>query len=142
MPLRWQCPEAIVTRTYTAKSDVFSYGVCLWEIYAEGAVPYAGMTSEAAFQAVKAGHRLSRPSASTSDVIVTLIRDCMAARVQHRPSMTDVHHRLAQHMRDLGAEPAATASAAESCLARGATRQVIAWPSSSVEMDEHEESAL
>lgn len=78
MPLRWQCPEAIVTRTYTAKSDVFSFHVCLWEIYAEGAMPYAGMTSEAAFQAVKVGHRLSRPSVSTPDAIVTLI-----------PSMTD-----------------------------------------------------
>lgn len=127
MPLRWQCPESVATRTYTAKSDVFSFGVCLWEIYAEGAVPYAGMTSEAAFHAVRAGQRLPRPAASSPEAVVGLIRECMVSQVQQRPSMAEVHSRLAQHMTSVGAavlpsaQPVAYAKTIAWPTARGAT---------------------
>lgn len=140
MPLRWQCPQAVATRTYTAKSDVFSFGVTLWEIYAEGALPYAEMTSEAAFRAVTAGHRLPRPSADAPEVIVGLIRDCMGGQVQRRPPMAETNHRLAQHMRSLGAEPLPTATS----TGKAPAAQSIAWPSSDVLLVEgdSEESAL
>ena len=136
MPLRWQCPQSVATRTYTAKSDVFSFGVLLWEIYAQGALPYGDMTTEAAFRAVAAGHRLPRPSVDTSEAVVGLVRDCMHGQVQRRPPMAEVCFRLAKHLRDLGAEPLPTATS----TGLASTAQNIAWPADSV--SDNEESAL
>lgn len=41
---RWLAPETIKSAIYTTKSDVFSYGILLWEIFTNGAEPYCGMT--------------------------------------------------------------------------------------------------
>jgi hypothetical protein len=122
---------------------VFSFGVCLWEIYAEGAVPYAEMTSEEAFKAVTAGHRLPRPSVTIPECIVSLIRECMASLVQRRPTMAEVHSRLGRHLRDLGAEPLTTAQAREPLAEGHVVLRPIAWPGQCMlEDEESEESAL
>lgn len=45
VPLKWTAPESMVTYQYTPKTDVFSFGVLLWEIFSDGEEPYKGMTS-------------------------------------------------------------------------------------------------
>ena len=42
VPIRWQAIECLQTEDFTLKSDVWSYGVVLWEVYTYGASPYAG----------------------------------------------------------------------------------------------------
>lgn len=94
MPIRWQCPIAIATRTYTAKSDVYSMGVLLWEIYSGGATPYAELAAGEIMAAVRAGHRLARPTASTEEGVVALIRACTQMDVPRRPAMAEVLQRI------------------------------------------------
>ena len=94
VPIRWQCPEAVTTRVYTTKSDVYSYGVLLYEIFSGGATPHATVSTDQVLRAVQAGQRLPRPRADTTEDVVTLIRDCTQMDVARRPSMAHVHRRL------------------------------------------------
>ena len=94
MPIRWQCPVAVSGRSYTAKSDVYSFGVLVWEIFSGGGTPFAELTATEVLAAVRAGHRLTRPSPTTSETVVALIRQCTTMEVNARPSMVEVQHRL------------------------------------------------
>ena len=94
MPLRWQCPEAIATRVYTAKSDVYSYGVLLYEIYSGGATPFGQLRSVEVLRAVKAGEVLARPAPDTPDDMMALMRLCTRLAVGARPSMATVYAKL------------------------------------------------
>lgn len=62
LPLRWACPTAIRLQRWSAKSDVWSFGVLVWETFALGAVPYAERTAHEALQFASQGGRLQRPS--------------------------------------------------------------------------------
>jgi len=55
-------PESITERVYSTASDVWSYGVLLWEIFTMAEKPYADMTAEGAIGAVLRGYRLPRPA--------------------------------------------------------------------------------
>lgn len=94
MPIRWQCPEAITTRVYTAKSDVYSYGVLAYEVFSGGATPFGQLRSLDVVAAVKAGELLGRPRADTPDDIVRLMRLCTKLSVGERPSMASIHAQL------------------------------------------------
>ena len=61
VPVKWMAPESITERVYSTASDVWSYGVLLWEIFTLAEKPYADMTAEGAVSAVLRGYRLPRP---------------------------------------------------------------------------------
>lgn len=44
VPIRWLAPETLRTAMYTQKTDVYSYGIMCWEIFANGQEPYPGFT--------------------------------------------------------------------------------------------------
>lgn len=44
LPIRWLAPEILTQASYSAKSDVFSFGILLWEVYSDGVDPYPGMS--------------------------------------------------------------------------------------------------
>ncbi|WKX92416.1 hypothetical protein Q1695_010442 [Nippostrongylus brasiliensis] len=46
LPIRWQAPEVLRTRIYTAKCDVYSYGILVWEIFNDGETPYKGIDNK------------------------------------------------------------------------------------------------
>ncbi|KAJ8034984.1 Tyrosine kinase receptor Cad96Ca [Holothuria leucospilota] len=61
VPVRWMAPESLVQNTYTTKSDVWSYGIVLWEIVTLGSHPYPGMGFKDVVDAVQKGERLPQP---------------------------------------------------------------------------------
>ena len=93
MPIRWQCPSAMATRVYSTKSDVYSYGVLLYEIFSGGGVPFGTLTTTEVIPAVRAGQRLPRPRVDTPEGIIALIRECTLLDVAQRPSMRAVYTR-------------------------------------------------
>ncbi|XP_030290752.1 fibroblast growth factor receptor 1-A-like [Sparus aurata] len=85
LPVKWMAPEALFDRVYTHQSDVWSFGVLLWEIFTLGGSPYPGVPVEELFKLLKEGHRMEKPSACTQDLYL-MMRDCWHAVPSHRPT--------------------------------------------------------
>lgn len=64
LPIRWMSPESLIDGSSTTKSDVWSYGVVLWEISTYGDNPYSGKENEEVIQFVKNGGRLEMPESA------------------------------------------------------------------------------
>ena len=61
LPVRWTAPEIFQQRKFTHKSDVWSFGVTIWEIFRYGAVPYESLNNVQVLQAVTNGKHLDQP---------------------------------------------------------------------------------
>ncbi|KAJ8034934.1 Tyrosine kinase receptor Cad96Ca [Holothuria leucospilota] len=61
VPVRWLAPESLAQNIYTSKSDVWSFGIVMWEIITLGSHPYPGMSSRRVFEAIRNGYRLPQP---------------------------------------------------------------------------------
>ena len=64
LPIRWMSPESLIDGSSTSKSDVWSYGVVIWEMSTYGDNPYAGKENEDVIQFVKGGGKLELPANS------------------------------------------------------------------------------
>jgi tRNA A-37 threonylcarbamoyl transferase component Bud32 len=60
-PIKWTAPEAAFERKFTIKSDVWSYGILLYELITYGRIPYPGMTGHEVLQKLEQGYRTPRP---------------------------------------------------------------------------------
>ncbi|XP_061732185.1 fibroblast growth factor receptor 1b [Nerophis ophidion] len=85
LPVKWTAPEALFDRVYTHQSDVWSYGVLLWEIFTLGGSPYPGVPVENLFKLLKEGHRMEKPLECTHEIYV-MMRDCWHAVPSCRPT--------------------------------------------------------
>ncbi|MBZ3883225.1 Fibroblast growth factor receptor 3 [Sciurus carolinensis] len=85
LPVKWMAPEALFDRVYTHQSDVWSFGVLLWEIFTLGGSPYPGIPVEELFKLLKEGHRMDRPANCTHDLYM-IMRECWHAVPAQRPT--------------------------------------------------------
>uniref|UniRef100_A0A673C8B0 Fibroblast growth factor receptor n=1 Tax=Sphaeramia orbicularis TaxID=375764 RepID=A0A673C8B0_9TELE len=85
LPVKWMAPEALFDRIYTHQSDVWSFGVLLWEIFTLGGSPYPGVPVEELFKLLKEGHRMDKPSTCTHELYL-MMRDCWHAVPSQRPT--------------------------------------------------------
>ncbi|XP_042769670.1 muscle, skeletal receptor tyrosine-protein kinase isoform X2 [Panthera leo] len=96
IPIRWMPPESIFYNRYTTESDVWAYGVVLWEIFSYGLQPYYGMAHEEVIYYVRDGHILSRPEDCPLE-LYNLMRLCWSKLPADRPSFPSIH-RILQRM--------------------------------------------
>ncbi|XP_071451465.1 uncharacterized protein [Hetaerina americana] len=80
LPVRWMAPESLFRGIFTHKSDVWSFGVLLWEIITLGSTPYPGIGARDVMRRVRDGRRLERPSHVRPEIFR------VAARCWHRDS--------------------------------------------------------
>uniref|UniRef100_A0A673T0I8 Fibroblast growth factor receptor n=1 Tax=Suricata suricatta TaxID=37032 RepID=A0A673T0I8_SURSU len=85
LPVKWMAPEALFDRVYTHQSDVWSFGVLMWEIFTLGGSPYPGIPVEELFKLLKEGHRMDKP-ANCTDELYMMMRDCWHAVPSQRPT--------------------------------------------------------
>ncbi|KAE9417915.1 hypothetical protein Angca_003256 [Angiostrongylus cantonensis] len=93
IPLRWLSPEAIQDNTYSTKSDVWAYGIVLWEIVTLGGFPYPTVCDKDILQYLLDGNRLEKPL-SCSDEIYAVMNECWRLCVNDRPSFVCLCDRL------------------------------------------------
>ncbi|XP_038173511.1 fibroblast growth factor receptor 3-like isoform X6 [Arvicola amphibius] len=85
LPVKWMVPESLLDGVYTHQSDVWSFGVLLWEIFTLGGSPYPGIPAEELFKLLKAGYRMHKPADCPHDLYVVM-RDCWRAVPSRRPT--------------------------------------------------------
>ncbi|XP_058236844.1 fibroblast growth factor receptor 2 isoform X1 [Hemibagrus wyckioides] len=85
LPVKWMAPEALFDRVYTHQSDVWSFGVLMWEIFTLGGSPYPGIPVEELFKLLKEGHRMDKPTNCTNDLYM-MMKDCWHAISSQRPT--------------------------------------------------------
>uniref|UniRef100_G1MI32 receptor protein-tyrosine kinase n=1 Tax=Ailuropoda melanoleuca TaxID=9646 RepID=G1MI32_AILME len=96
IPIRWMPPESIFYNRYTTESDVWAYGVVLWEIFSYGLQPYYGMAHEEVIYYVRDGHILACPEDCPLE-LYNLMRLCWSQLPADRPSFPSIH-RILQRM--------------------------------------------
>ncbi|KAL6059466.1 Mast/stem cell growth factor receptor [Balamuthia mandrillaris] len=89
IPIRWTPPEYFHKRTFDKKSDVWSYGVLLWEIMNEGKTPYSTMRTEEVINAVVDGHVLTLDEDAPSVLKIVMDR-CFRYNPDERPTFKDI----------------------------------------------------
>uniref|UniRef100_A0A8C9X559 receptor protein-tyrosine kinase n=1 Tax=Sander lucioperca TaxID=283035 RepID=A0A8C9X559_SANLU len=90
LPLKWMSPESIFDKVFTTQSDVWSYGILLWEIFSLGASPYPGLHIDEEFcHRLKGGTRMRAPEYSTPEIYSTMLA-CWEASPSDRPTFTNL----------------------------------------------------
>ncbi|NXL75829.1 FLT3 kinase, partial [Leptocoma aspasia] len=88
LPVKWMAPESLFERTYTMKSDVWSYGILLWEIFSLGVNPYPGIQVDTNFyKLIRSGFKMDQPYYATKDVYC-MMQSCWALDSRKRPSFS------------------------------------------------------
>ncbi|XP_056369625.1 muscle, skeletal receptor tyrosine-protein kinase isoform X3 [Oenanthe melanoleuca] len=98
IPIRWMPPESIFYNRYTTESDVWAYGVVLWEIFSYGMQPYYGMAHEEVIYYVRDGNVLSCPDNCPLE-LYNLMRLCWSKLPADRPGFASIH-RILERMYD------------------------------------------
>jgi len=106
---KWASPEVIQHRKFSHKSDVWSFSVCLWEIFEFGKVPYQTMSNREALEAVLEGYRLEKPKSCPEEVYTLMLR-CWNDDPEQRPSFKEIFKSLTEILVLLGYKSSITTS--------------------------------
>ncbi|XP_017925031.1 tyrosine-protein kinase Fes/Fps isoform X1 [Manacus vitellinus] len=93
IPVKWTAPEALNYGRYSSESDVWSFGILLWEAFSLGAIPYANLSNQQTREAVEQGVRLDRPEQCPEEVY-QLMQRCWEYDPHKRPSFSTIHQDL------------------------------------------------
>lgn len=93
IPVRWMPLESILYNKYTVESDVWAFGVCLWEIFSFALQPYFGMTHEEVVKFLKDGNVLACPD-NTPRCVYDLMKQCWHQIPSDRPNFRVIYQTL------------------------------------------------
>ncbi|KAK7925860.1 hypothetical protein WMY93_008170 [Mugilogobius chulae] len=97
LPVRWMSPESLKDGVFTTMSDVWSFGVVLWEIATLAEQPYQGMSNEQVLRFVMEGGLLDKPD-NCPDMMFELMRMCWQYNPKMRPSFLEIISSIKEEM--------------------------------------------
>merc|ERR1739844_509075 len=89
LPIRWMAPESLYDNVYSTKSDVWSFGVLMWEVVTLGSVPYPGLQPSEVMKKVNAGYRLEKPEHCKRELYNIMVK-CWEKEPKERPTFSDL----------------------------------------------------
>uniref|UniRef100_A0A7M4EGI9 Tyrosine-protein kinase n=1 Tax=Crocodylus porosus TaxID=8502 RepID=A0A7M4EGI9_CROPO len=89
-PIKWTAPESLAYNTFSIKSDVWAFGVLLWEIATYGMSPYPGIDLSQVYDLLEKGYRMEQPEGCPPKVY-ELMRACWMWNPPERPSFAETH---------------------------------------------------
>uniref|UniRef100_A0A671Z231 Tyrosine-protein kinase n=1 Tax=Sparus aurata TaxID=8175 RepID=A0A671Z231_SPAAU len=93
-PVKWSAPEVIKFCKFSSKSDVWSFGVLMWEVYNEGRLPYENRSNAEVVESLNSGLRLLKPRLAP-DAVYLLMEWCWKEKPEDRPTFALLLHELA-----------------------------------------------
>ncbi|XP_062455578.1 tyrosine-protein kinase SYK isoform X2 [Rhea pennata] len=99
-PVKWYAPECMNFYKFSSKSDVWSFGVLMWEAFSYGQKPYKGMKGGEVAQMIERGERMERPEACPTEVY-NLMKLCWTYNIDDRPGFVAVELRLRNYYYDI-----------------------------------------
>ncbi|XP_075692319.1 tyrosine-protein kinase receptor UFO [Rhinoderma darwinii] len=100
MPVKWIAIESLADRVYTTKSDVWSFGVTMWEIATRGQTPYPGVENSEIYDYLRQGNRLKQPP-DCLDGLYELMASCWQLNSKDRPTFETLHRELETILKNL-----------------------------------------
>lgn len=101
MPIKWLALECIRHRIFTSKSDVWAFGVTMWELLTYGARPYDNLPAKDVPELIEAGEKLPQPDICSLDIYCILL-SCWMVDPEARPSFKQLVEVLSEKARDPG----------------------------------------
>ncbi|XP_076244476.1 PDGF- and VEGF-receptor related isoform X2 [Calliopsis andreniformis] len=89
LPIKWMAIESIRDRIFSTQSDIWSFGIVLWEFFTLAETPYPGMEAEKQYQKLIEGYRMEQPEYATPEVYNIMLQ-CWKAKPTLRPSFTEL----------------------------------------------------
>ncbi|CAL1546599.1 unnamed protein product [Lymnaea stagnalis] len=99
LPARWMAPESLLYNEFSQSSDVWSFGVLLWEIVTLGSTPYPGLSNATLVNKIKAGGSLTCPPHSAA-VVNEVMLSCWRKAPDARPTFAQLRVRLEELLED------------------------------------------
>ncbi|XP_075067763.1 focal adhesion kinase 1 isoform X3 [Mixophyes fleayi] len=93
LPIKWMAPESINFRRFTSASDVWMFGVCMWEILMYGVKPFQGVKNNDVIGRIENGERLPMPP-NCPPTLYSLMTKCWAYDPSRRPRFTELKAQL------------------------------------------------
>ncbi|NXP73107.1 NTRK1 factor, partial [Ramphastos sulfuratus] len=90
LPIRWMPPESILYRKFTTESDLWSFGVVLWEIFTYGKQPWYQLSNTEAIECITQGRQLERPRTCPAEVY-SLMQSCWQREPHQRRPIKELH---------------------------------------------------
>ncbi|XP_052445834.1 ephrin type-B receptor 3 isoform X6 [Carassius gibelio] len=120
IPIRWTAPEAIAYRKFTSASDVWSYGIVMWEVMSYGERPYWDMSNQDVINAVEQDYRLPPPM-DCPTALHQLMLDCWVKERNLRPKFSQIVNTLDKLIRNAASLKVVTSTHSGDLLRIGVT---------------------
>ncbi|CAH1776167.1 unnamed protein product, partial [Owenia fusiformis] len=108
LPIRWMAPESLLYGKYSSMSDVWSFGVLMWEVHTRGGTPYADLESREIKSYVINGRRLEKPPL-THDDVYAIMWYCWENDSHFRPTFKDLVEMIGAILNEAALQPFAKA---------------------------------
>ena len=93
--LRWAAPEVLSENAFSSKSDIWSFGILLWEMFTHGELPYPKMKDDNVREKIKSGYRLPKPK-RCPQAAYTVMTECWRSVPDERPNFSALADKLTE----------------------------------------------